>query len=100
MLRVERVGVHDNFFDLGGDSLAAARLIGTVGEAFDIQLSLSTVFEAPTVGELAVAVVRAQGELVGGDAFAAALAEIQQLSPEELAALLEEERVQREDVFS
>jgi len=44
-----------------------------------------------------VAVVRAQADLVGGDALAEALAEIQGLSPEELRALLEEEeRAQRE----
>ncbi|MES1243274.1 MAG: SDR family NAD(P)-dependent oxidoreductase [Acidobacteriota bacterium] len=99
ILRVESVGLHDSFFDLGGDSILATRLIGAVGDAFDVQLSLRTVFESPTVAELAVAVVGAQAEDVDRGALAAALEEIRGLSPEELQALLaEEERMQQEEM--
>ena len=98
LLRVEPVGIHDSFFDLGGDSILATRLIGALGEAFDLQLSLRTVFEAPSPAELALAVVHAQAADVDAGELAAALAEIRGLSPEDLQALLaEEERMEAEE---
>ena len=53
VLGVERVGVDDSFFDLGGDSLSAMRVIAAVNTGLDADLSVRTVFEAPTVGQLA-----------------------------------------------
>jgi thioesterase domain-containing protein/acyl carrier protein len=52
VLGVERVGVDESFFDLGGDSISAMRLIAAVNTALDADLSVSTVFEAPTVRTL------------------------------------------------
>ncbi len=94
LLGLASVGVHDDFFDLGGDSLLVTRLIGLLEEAFGVQLSLRAVFEAPTVSELAVVIVQAQAAdtaRTDSEALAAALAEIQQLSPEELQRALAEE---------
>jgi thioesterase domain-containing protein/acyl carrier protein len=52
VLDVERVGVDESFFDLGGDSISAMRLISAVNTSLDADLSVSTVFEAPTVRSL------------------------------------------------
>jgi thioesterase domain-containing protein/acyl carrier protein len=52
VLGVERVGVDDSFFDLGGDSLLAMRLIAAIETALDTSLSVRTVFEAPSVRSL------------------------------------------------
>ena len=60
VLGLQRVGVDDSFFDLGGDSLSAMRLIGAVNTSLDADLSVRTIFEAPTVAELA--------PRIGGDA--------------------------------
>ncbi|MBY0291219.1 MAG: amino acid adenylation domain-containing protein [Mycobacteriaceae bacterium] len=53
VLNVERVGIDDSFFDLGGDSLSAMRLVGSVNSGLAGDLSVRTVFEAPTVAQLA-----------------------------------------------
>ncbi|MCV7413677.1 non-ribosomal peptide synthetase [Mycobacterium florentinum] len=49
VLGIERVGVENSFFDLGGDSLSAMRVVAAINTAFDSNLSVRTLFEAPSV---------------------------------------------------
>jgi amino acid adenylation domain-containing protein len=53
LLQVERVGVHDNFFDLGGHSLLLARLHAELRETFARDIPLTALFQHPTVNALA-----------------------------------------------
>jgi acyl transferase domain-containing protein len=89
MLGVEEVGVNDNFFDLGGDSLLASQLISRLEKSFQVDMSLRNLFAAPTVAELAVLVLQKQSEQVDTAALAEVLAEIKGLTPAELQALLD-----------
>ena len=84
-LGVERVGVYDNFFELGGHSLLATQVIARIRKAFDVQLPLHSLFTSPNVALLAEQVV----QLMGGDEETARLlAEVDQLSDEEVERLL------------
>jgi acyl carrier protein len=60
VLSVEEVGVRDNFFDLGGNSLVALQMLALVKKRFGVAVATVTLFEAPTVHTLA-AVLDQQG---------------------------------------
>jgi amino acid adenylation domain-containing protein len=67
-LRVERVGAHDNFFQLGGDSLLGIEMIGQVGEVFGIEMPFMAVFQYPTVSQLAEFIDNQVGPVAYGQA--------------------------------
>ena len=58
ILGLSRVGVHDNFFDLGGNSLQAAQLTSGIRATFGVELALGDFFASPTVAHLASVVDR------------------------------------------
>jgi amino acid adenylation domain-containing protein/thioester reductase-like protein len=53
-LKIDKIGVHDNFFELGGHSIKAAQVMSQVRKTLKIELPLRSLFEHPTVAELAV----------------------------------------------
>ena len=59
VLQVDHVGVNDSFFDLGGHSLLGMQLVLQVQSVFNVELSLLSVFESPTLGGLAAIIEEA-----------------------------------------
>jgi non-ribosomal peptide synthetase component F/acyl carrier protein len=77
LLDVDRVGVHDTFFELNGFSLLATQLASRIRETFQVELSLREVFSSPTVESLAQLIVQAQLESAGDEELRALLDEIE-----------------------
>jgi amino acid adenylation domain-containing protein len=63
VLGIERVGVDDSFFDLGGDSLLATRLVALINTSLDADLSVPALFVARTVAQLAARIGAGAGRL-------------------------------------
>ncbi len=53
ILQLERVGIHDDFFALGGDSLLATEFLARVHDTMGLEIEVSRFFEAPTIAEIA-----------------------------------------------
>jgi acyl carrier protein len=59
LLGINRVGVNDNYFELGGDSLLATQLVSQVRSMFEVELPLVELFRHPTLAELAASIEEA-----------------------------------------
>ena len=66
-LGLEQIGVRDNFFELGGHSLLATQLISRLRDAFQLDLPMSVLFNAPTVEEMAIEIARLKSAQPEGD---------------------------------
>jgi acyl carrier protein len=75
-LGIDEIGVHDSFADLGGHSLIAIRIVAQLRQAFDLELPMRALFDAPTIAELSARIKR---EMV---------AEIEALTDEQAARLV------------
>jgi len=97
LIGVSAIGVHDNFFELGGHSLLATQVASRIRLLFGIELPLRSLFESPTVSELATELALLDGVAGCSDETAPAIkplssgdlaAQVAQLSDEEIEASL------------
>jgi acyl carrier protein len=88
LLQVSEIGTGDNFFSLGGNSLIAVSLMGTIRSTFSVDLPLINLFQFPTVGGMARQIEQAQAMQVNLDDMEDTIAYLAQLSDEEVMALL------------
>jgi acyl carrier protein len=87
ILGVARVGVHDNFFELG--SLLATQVVSRVRKTLKVDLPLRAIFDSPTVAELATTVESMTQEPDDAEKLAELLKQMDQLSVNEIRVLLE-----------
>ena len=89
ILTLDLVGIHDNFFDLGGHSLEATRVVSRIIKTFQVDVPLPALFAAPTVAEMAAMITEHQAKKLGEQDLNRILAELESLSEDEAANLLE-----------
>jgi amino acid adenylation domain-containing protein len=77
VLRLDRVGIHDDFFDLGGHSLLAVQMLARVRSDLDVDVPLGTVFAGPTIADLGEAVTLALVGATADEDMSALLREIE-----------------------
>jgi acyl-CoA synthetase (AMP-forming)/AMP-acid ligase II len=84
------VGVHDNFFALGGDSLRGARVVARVNALFGLNLPVIALFRHPSIAELVAALPAVANISASAEDDAALLAQVAAMSDEEVARMLAE----------
>jgi non-ribosomal peptide synthetase component F len=91
VLKVDQIGVNENFFDLGGHSLLAARLVSNIRAIFDVELNMVDIFEAPTISSLAEMLYPRVARTESDSELAKLIEELAGLSEEEAQMRLERE---------
>lgn len=91
LLGVDRVGIHDDFFELGGHSLLITRVASQIRGTFSVDVPLRVLFDATTIGQLAVVIAAEQVRVADENEVARMLKEIRQLSPSEIRSILDAE---------
>jgi aspartate racemase len=90
LLHVDKVGLSDNFFDLGGHSLLGTQLVAQLRNTFHVEFPLHSLFAEPTVAGIANIIATAQETQGTVDKIAEALKKLKGLSEEEAKILLTE----------
>ncbi len=88
VLGLDQVGIHDHFLELGGNSLAASRVITRILESIGVDLPLRTLFEVPTVVDMAAVIEQRLECSPEREERGRILAALEQLSEEEAQRLL------------
>ncbi|CAO3439350.1 Polyketide synthase modules and related proteins [Azospirillum doebereinerae] len=97
LFAISPIGIHDNFFELGGHSLLATQLNARILSRLHADMPLATLLQTPTIAELATAIVGAQAAEADPEALERMLAELGDLSAEELERLLSEDIAAEDD---
>jgi len=90
VLEIFPVGVTDSFFDLGGDSLRAARIVSRVIKQFQMQVPLELLFQSPTIAAMAAVITENPLNQSGAKQLESILDELESMSHEEAQRCLNE----------
>ena len=82
VLHVRPIGIDDSFFDLGGHSLNATQVVSQVIKQFQIEVPLQSLFESPTIAEMAALIAEHQTRKIAQPELEQILAEIESISEE------------------
>jgi amino acid adenylation domain-containing protein len=90
VLDIRPIGIHDNFFDLGGHSLAATRVVSQIIKKFELELPLLSLFQSPTVAQMARVIAENQTKNIDGENLRRILTELESLSDQDAQKLFAE----------
>jgi amino acid adenylation domain-containing protein len=91
LLKLNRIGVHDNFFDMGGHSLLATQVVSRILRSLHVEVPLRRMFEAPTVEQMAAVVTEHQAKKLKVAELNSILGNLEALTDEEAQDLLSNE---------
>jgi hypothetical protein len=97
-LELAEVGIHDEFLQLGGDSLLGARIVSRVNDSFALERPLKTLFETPSVAELAGFLLAHEASPGESEKIAAVLLKVEGMSAGDLRATRAEKKGTRGNV--
>ena len=80
VLDVRPVGIHDKFFDLGGHSLSATRVVSRVFAQYQLEIPLQSLFQSPTIAEMAAVITEHHGKKLDERQLASVLDELASMS--------------------
>jgi amino acid adenylation domain-containing protein len=92
VLGIDRVGSHDNFFDLGGNSLLATQIVSRVIKQFELALPLQSLFQSPTVAEMAILIKENRGKTVDENGLNRIFADLEALSEDDAQLLADKSK--------
>jgi acyl carrier protein len=88
VLSLERVGRHDNFFALGGQSLSAMQIVARIHQALQVEIPLQTMFAAPTIERMAAVIREHQARRLGDTNLLRIVSELETITDEEAERVL------------
>jgi hypothetical protein len=91
VLGLDHLGIHDHFLELGGNSLLASQIVARVINRFQVKLPVQSLFQAPTVADMALVITESVAGKLEADELAQTLADIESLSDEEALRLTSRE---------
>jgi amino acid adenylation domain-containing protein len=92
ILRIKDIGIHDSFFDLGGHSLLATQVVSRVNRSFRLKLPIRSLFEAPSIAELASYMIANQSQPGQIEKTAQIIQRIKRMSAADIQASLQQAR--------
>ena len=96
VLRVDRVGIYDNFFEMGGHSLLATQVVSRIHQRLHVEMPLRHLFEHATVEGLAIMIEQLQIEQVGDERLSELLSRLSEMTDEQVERMLARQGYQSE----
>ena len=90
VLNVRPIGIHDNFFELGGHSLTAMQVVSRVVKKFQLDITLQSLFQSPTIADMATGITADQRNTLDEQSLTKLLEDLESLSDEAVQRLVRE----------